>query len=79
MSYSNDKYNSVDGDDTKRLPIDHALYKENYFRFEYYMIIIIIVCIIILLVRVSGYRRRHVYGSGNGTHQDCEFNDLAYR
>jgi len=36
MSYSNNKYISVDGDDTKRLPIDHALHKENYFRFEYY-------------------------------------------
>lgn len=43
------------------------------------IMIIIIVCIIILLVCVSGYWRRHIYGSGNGTHQDCKFNDLAYR
>lgn len=33
MTYSNNRSNSVDGDDTKRLAIDH---KENYFRFEYY-------------------------------------------
>lgn len=79
MSYLNNKYDSVD-DDTKRLPIGNALYKENDFRFKYYYYDYYRLYKNFAASINDGARLRLLLETRkNSTHRDCEFNYFTYR